>query len=56
MQRPAPEAPVIADQKKIRALPWCLAHAVLNSVFVLWTLGGSAFGGDDWERLSCSSV
>ncbi len=32
-----------AEQAKIRALPWCLAHGMLNSVFALWTFGGSVF-------------
>jgi MFS family permease len=31
------------DRKKIRALPWHLAHGALTSVFFLWTFGGSVF-------------
>lgn len=26
-----------------RGLPWCLAQSVLNSVFAIWTFGGSVF-------------
>jgi len=31
------------EREKIRALPWGLAHTVLNSIFALWTFMGSAF-------------
>lgn len=31
------------DRKKIRALPWHLAHGALTSIFFLWTFGGSVF-------------
>jgi MFS family permease len=35
--------PFPADHAKIKALPWCLASGMLNSVFALWTFGGSVF-------------
>jgi MFS family permease len=31
------------DQRKIRAIPWYLAHSSLTSIFFLWTFGGSVF-------------
>jgi MFS family permease len=32
-----------SDRRKIRAIPWYLAHTVLTSIFFLWTFGGSVF-------------
>jgi MFS family permease len=32
-----------AEQQQFRAMPWFLAHGVLNSIFALWTFGGSVF-------------
>ena len=37
----APQAPT--EQEKIKALPWNLAHSMLNSIFAYWTFGGSVF-------------
>jgi MFS family permease len=42
------EGPVVVqgevdERAKIRALPWCLAHGMLNSVFGVWTFGSSVF-------------
>ncbi len=31
------------EQVQIRALPWALAHGVFNTIFSLWTFGGSLF-------------
>lgn len=33
----------ISEEKKIRALPWNVAHSALTSIFFLWTFGGSIF-------------
>jgi len=33
----------ISERQKIRALPWALGGGVLNSIFALWTFGGSVF-------------
>ena len=33
----------VAEQAKIRMLPWFLASGMLNGVFTLWTFGGSVF-------------
>ena len=32
-----------SDGEKLRAIPWNLAQAVLNTIFALWTFNGSAF-------------
>lgn len=34
---------MVTDQERIRALPWCLVHGVLNSIFAIWTFGSSLF-------------
>lgn len=34
---------LIAEHVKTKALPWFLAHGMLNSVFSLWTFTGSVF-------------
>jgi MFS family permease len=39
----ASEPPPISDQERIKGLRWSLAQAMLNSVFALWTFGGSVF-------------
>ena len=36
-------AAIVSDRDKARALPWCLAHGGLTSIFALWTFGGSVF-------------
>jgi MFS family permease len=33
----------VGERERIRALPWCLAHGVLNSIFGVWTFGSSVF-------------
>ncbi len=33
----------VADREKIRALPWGLLQGMLNSVFAVWTFGGTVF-------------
>lgn len=38
------EAPIpVSDRERMRALRWPLAQSMLNSVFSLWTFGGSVF-------------
>ncbi len=33
----------ISDNAKLRALPWVLGQGVFNTIFALWTFGGSIF-------------
>ena len=33
----------VTEAQQLRALPWFLAHGFLNTLFALWTFGGSVF-------------
>ncbi len=43
LENSTPDPLLVTEQAKTRAMPWFLAHGMLNSVFSLWTFTGSVF-------------